>query len=258
MNLLTATGEASQFLGKADVEIKVGNDTFKHEILLAEIKDTAILEMDFLSSYGIDVLFSKSCLKVKSETIPCFTRKGDVKCSIISVVETVEIPPESEMIIKGRAVGPISYDSVGIVESTEHFVEKTGLLRAKAVVQQESNCIPLRLANFSTEPVVVHRHTIAATIESDRIDEKKHVRMVGATSGSPEGVIPDHLTEVYDKGCKQLGDFQKEKLKDVFSKSSADIGYTDLVKHKINIITLYKKSTISITCVLLKVGHLSK
>jgi hypothetical protein len=61
-----------------------------------------------------------------------------------------------------------------------------------------------------TEPVVVHKHTIAATIESDRVDEKKHVRMVGATSGSPEGVIPDHLTEVYDKGCEQLGDFQKE------------------------------------------------
>jgi hypothetical protein len=49
------------------------------------------------------------------------------------------------------------------------------------------------------------------------------------------------LTEVYDKGCDQLGDFQKEKLKDflidfqdVFSNSLADIGYTDLVKHKIN------------------------
>jgi hypothetical protein len=45
-------------------------------------------------------------------------------------------------------------------------VEKTGLLIAKAVVQQKSNCIPLRLANFSTEPVVVHKNTKAATIES--------------------------------------------------------------------------------------------
>jgi hypothetical protein len=76
-------------------------------------------------------------------------------------------------------------DSVGIVESTEHFVEQTGILIARAVVQQNSNCIPLRVANFSTEPVVVHIHTIAATTESDRVDEKKHVRMVGATSGSP-------------------------------------------------------------------------
>jgi hypothetical protein len=38
------------------------------------------------------------------------------------------------------------------------------------------------------------------------VDEKKHVRR--------ECVIPDHLTEIYDKGCDQLGDFQKEKLKD--------------------------------------------
>ena len=141
MNLLTATGEASQFLGKADVEIKLDSDTFKHEILLSEIKDTAILGMDFLRLHGIDVLFSKGCLKVKSVTIPCFTRKGDIKCTRISVVEMVHIPPENEMIIKGRAVSPISYDSVGIVESTEHFVENTGLLRAKAVVQQKSNCI---------------------------------------------------------------------------------------------------------------------
>jgi hypothetical protein len=50
-------------------------------------------------------------------------RTDDIKWSKISLVETVEIPPESEMIIKGRAVGPISYDSVGIVKSTEHFVE---------------------------------------------------------------------------------------------------------------------------------------
>jgi hypothetical protein len=44
---------------------------------------------------GIDVLFSKYCLKVKGETISCFTRTGDIKWSQISLVETVEIPPES-------------------------------------------------------------------------------------------------------------------------------------------------------------------
>ena len=47
MSLLTATGEASQFIGKVDLEIKLGDHVFKHEFLLAEIKDTAILGMDF-------------------------------------------------------------------------------------------------------------------------------------------------------------------------------------------------------------------
>jgi hypothetical protein len=38
MSLLTATGEASQFIGKVDFEIKLGVHVFKHEFLLAEIK----------------------------------------------------------------------------------------------------------------------------------------------------------------------------------------------------------------------------
>ena len=95
MNLLTAIGGATQFLGKADVEIKLCNHTFKHGILLAEIKGTTILVTNCLCSRGIDVLFSKYCLKVKGETISCFTRTGDIKWSQISLVEKVEIPPES-------------------------------------------------------------------------------------------------------------------------------------------------------------------
>jgi hypothetical protein len=35
MSLLTATGEASQFIGKVDFEIKLGVHVFKHEFLLA-------------------------------------------------------------------------------------------------------------------------------------------------------------------------------------------------------------------------------
>jgi hypothetical protein len=54
--------------------------------------------------HNIDLLFSKGCIKVKEDFFPCFTNKGDPKCCIISVAETVEIPPESEEIIKVRSV----------------------------------------------------------------------------------------------------------------------------------------------------------
>jgi hypothetical protein len=53
----------------------------------------------------------------------------------------------------------------------------------------------LRLENFSTEPVVVHKNTIAATIKSARVDERKHVRRVGAAPGSLEGVIPFYFRQ---------------------------------------------------------------
>ena len=40
----------------------------------------------------------------------------------------MEIPPESEKIIKGQVCGMAKYDSVGIIESRENFVKNTGLL----------------------------------------------------------------------------------------------------------------------------------
>ena len=145
MSLLTATGEASQFIGKVDLETKLGDHIFKHEFLLAKIK--AILGMDFFMKHKIDLLFSKGCIKVKEDFIPCFTNKGDPKCCRISVGETVEIPPESEKMIKGQVCGMVKYDSV----------ENTGPLIATAVVQHNSNVIPLRVANFSQQPVTVHK-----------------------------------------------------------------------------------------------------
>lgn len=59
-----------------------------------------------------------------------FSYLGDPKCCRISVAETVEIPPECEKIIKGQVYGMVKYDSVGIIESNENFVENTGLLIA--------------------------------------------------------------------------------------------------------------------------------
>jgi hypothetical protein len=60
MNLLTAIGGATytQFLGKTDVKIKLCNHTFKHGILLAEIKGTTILVTNCLCSHVVLMYYS--------------------------------------------------------------------------------------------------------------------------------------------------------------------------------------------------------
>lgn len=165
MNLLTATGQASAFIGKIMLDIRLKNHIFTHEFLLANIKDEAILGMDFFMKHNVDLLFSKSCMKIKGDFIPCFTNRGDPKCCQISVAETVEIPPQSEKIIKGQPCGVIKYDFIGMIESNKSFVEKTGLIIANAVVQQYSNVVPIRVANFGMKAKTVYKNTIAANFE---------------------------------------------------------------------------------------------
>ena len=170
--------------------------------------------------HKIDLLFSKGCIKVKEAFIPCFTNKGDPKCCRISVAETVELPPESEKIIKGQVCGIVKYDSVGIVESNEIFVENTGLLIINAGVQHTSNVIPLRVSNCSHQLVTVHRNTIAAKFEPAdvRAVVNKPITRVHCVNVSPGLDLPEHLTELYNKSLK----------------ASSDIGYIELIQHGIN------------------------
>ena len=66
--------------------------------------------------HRVDLLFSKSCMKIKGDFIPRFTNKGDPKCCRIYVAETIEISPQSEKIIKGQPCDVIKYDSIGMIE----------------------------------------------------------------------------------------------------------------------------------------------
>ena len=63
--LVTATGECSPFYGKAEVEISLGNQKLKHQILFADIKNDGILGIDFLSANGCDVLSNRDHLMLK-------------------------------------------------------------------------------------------------------------------------------------------------------------------------------------------------
>jgi hypothetical protein len=204
--------------------------------------------------HKIDLLFSKGCIKVKEAFIPCFTNKGDPKCCRISVAETVEIPPESEKIIKGQVCGIVKYDSVGIVESNEIFVENTGLLIINAGVQHTSNVIPLRVSNFSHQPVTVHRNTIAAKFEPAdvRAVVNRPITRVHCVNVSPGLDLPEHLTELYVNVSPGLdlpehltelyvnvspGLDLPEHLTELYNKSSkasSDFGYTELIQHGIN------------------------
>ena len=48
MQLVTATGESSPFLGKAEIEITLGGQKIMHDVLFADVKNDGILGIDFM------------------------------------------------------------------------------------------------------------------------------------------------------------------------------------------------------------------
>ncbi|VDH94483.1 Hypothetical predicted protein, partial [Mytilus galloprovincialis] len=108
------------------------------------------------------------------------------------------------MIVSGESDEPIFRGLAGLIEPNEKFMEKNGLLVARSIV---------------------HPEIVAG----------------GQTIVNKGRQLPDYLHEVFESNQANLDKDQKEKFRDllieysdIFSKSSEDIGLTDLVEHTIN------------------------
>jgi hypothetical protein len=61
---------------------------------------------------------------------------------------TTYVPPNTEIIAKGQSMDLISKDLMGLVEHTDKFVNKNGLLLARAIINLNKEEIPLNKISF--------------------------------------------------------------------------------------------------------------
>ena len=114
--LITATGECSPFYGKAKINITLGRQNLQHEILFADIKNDGVLGINFLSANHCDMLLSRDHLVLNGKRLACFrsTENAPPACCRIALLGNVEIPPECEIIVKGRPVDRFDKDGIGM------------------------------------------------------------------------------------------------------------------------------------------------
>ena len=247
INLITATGESSPFIGQIDVGICLGNKVYYHNVLVTDIFNEGILGMDFLVTHQCDVLLSQNQLKIKGEIIQCFHYASSAKsCYRVAIQETIVVPPNSEIIIPGESSDPIFRDPIGLIEPNERFMEKNGLLVARSIVKSGMHNIPLRIINVNDESCTLYKGTVVATCSKIKESDVQSSEFVNNVAKSHNELykgkqLPIHLIDMYESCQTGLKEGQKKIFKDllieyssVFSESSDDIGLTNLVEQTIN------------------------
>ena len=133
-----------------------------------------ILGTDFLSANRCAVLLSKDHLVVlNGEKIACYrsTNEAQPSCCRIALMENVQVPPGSEMTVKCRPLDNFDKDSVGILEASETFASRYGLLVAKALVSPKMGTVPLRIMIVLDQPCFLRKSTVVAVYEP--VDEER-------------------------------------------------------------------------------------
>ena len=96
-------------------------------------------------------------------------------CCRIAILEGVEILPESEIVVKGRLLGLFDLNSVGTLEGTRQFVDRSGLLVARALVSPETGSVPSRIMNLNDQPFFLHKNTVTAMYEPKETERLESV-----------------------------------------------------------------------------------
>ena len=157
----------------------------------------------------------------------------------VSGRQSVVIPARSISIIEGsvaRPSGNMTYQAlVEEIDTTKHPIPN-GLSIAPAFINvTNSGKIPLQVANFSSQDVILKPRTVLGNITPA---ERYHKENGDPTRNSQPRDVTDQITNAMEVGqlnksqIKQLRELV-ESHQDIFSMSDDDIGFCDLVEHRI-------------------------
>ena len=196
--LIAANGEPLQVYGEACLKFMLQGHLVKHDVIVCDLPGAeAIMGIDLIEDLGGVLDVSNGTLHAKSlgATLKLH-RSGVSKCSRVALVDTMIVPPRSEVMLAGRKVGDRwnTKEKIGIVEPSTQLPENGQILVAKALVSAEQECVPLRVANLTDETVVLRRGTVAGILKPvDEVcgdDASEHAKQCQV---SEEADLPEHL-----------------------------------------------------------------
>ncbi|XP_055898069.1 uncharacterized protein LOC129928253 [Biomphalaria glabrata] len=236
-SLKTASGELMAIKGLIDITVQIGNQSFKHEFLIADVTDDCIIGLDFMLKYGISLNIGGGTLQCGDLEVPLLgdENEEDGRVRRIKLVENTTLPAKSEMIIWGKIENGYPTTGTALVESLD--TNPNGIEVGKTLVMIGKDLmVPVRIMNLGTEKHLREGSTIAGCHALEMIrncsSENPYERLE-----SSEPHVTKLLTEVktilskeqYTKAEQFLREFS-----DILPSDEMDFGRTNLILHRID------------------------
>ncbi|CAC5387925.1 PNPLA8 [Mytilus coruscus] len=100
--LYTADGTKHVVKGQVNVQVKLGTEIFKQNVIVANIEELAgILGMDYLETQDVEIQIGKRVLKIKGKNVQLEKSKSNI-CARVKLSNDITIPVHSEMLIESH------------------------------------------------------------------------------------------------------------------------------------------------------------
>ena len=242
-SLLRTVGTATVTVG-----IKDRGNMFSHAMVVADIESPVVIGLDFLREHKCVLDLARNRLIMGNHA-----QLGKVPARMpslyrISVVETVDVPPMSEMIIPGKVDGQAHF-TLGMVENGDCSLCDGNVAVGKVLINPTLNCIPIRVMNMSSESQTLYQDMNVAqcepvmnTCELGCSEDNQEVETGDENAETEDSVsreVPQYLNVVFEGWDQRLTDNQQGVAKDLvldfqdtYVKSRDELSTTHVDSHR--------------------------
>ncbi|KAJ8949380.1 hypothetical protein NQ318_007476, partial [Aromia moschata] len=209
--LRTATGDPATIRGETNVTIVIGNVSFEHRALVAEIEDELIIGMDIMNTKGFELDFKNNVLKINGEEI-VLHRKTEETIRVV-LAEDTAVPERSEMILDAHLDGNPCVGNIMMFEPRSHDGEVArGIAVGKALLRTEKT-VPVRIMNLNHHPVNLRKGIVLGYCSS----VSSVIRKLDAQENSVRKITGE-LANLLSSSSRSLRSDQTTKLRSLITK----------------------------------------
>ena len=239
--LLAANGTSIPVLGWTSLRANVGSSPIEINGLVCEHVSEVMLGIDWLHDNDVTWNFTRGEVVIAGRTHTLAAKKHHQSwCRRVVLSRQVTVPPMSQIDLPTKAV----YNSIRQSEdsfadyawSTDSRELKKKVLVARTLVPNRAEDLPVRILNATKKPVTLHKGTMIGELQlvlpievSPKVEKKPR--------DTDEEVVEDLMKNVSSSFPEEARTELKQILEEnisVFSKGDYDLGWTDLVTHKID------------------------
>jgi hypothetical protein len=241
--LHAVNGEPMFIDGSVSLPVKIGQQWYDLTFMVCDVNLDGILGQDFLKQYVDSINYKHACLVIGSDRVPLWTGGQGLQVCRVEMQETVQLPPHSRMWVPVKIPQHEHLAPNGFIEPSFELMGKHEVTLMAGIIQTKTDTV-VNVLNYGPDMITLHRNTCLGTCESYYEPPPSESSIIASISDcdiNTSSSLPSHLQDLFERSSTHLSESEKQdlintlfKYQDVFSKSSDDIGHTNLVQHSIN------------------------
>ena len=244
----SVTGSMVKPEGQAVFKMNLGKGiSIRQRFIIVETESPLLLGLNFFKRPEVSWIAGADTIDIKGNTMNCEVVSNEARVWEVRVQGRTVIPPGCETLVPGRITGKphIMHGVVGPAPDNPSVMSPHyGLgsyqgeqeIRVAHCVVSVQETVPVRVANFGTEPKLLREGTVIGTFQKGVVQESEdYNEEVGIEE------VPTHLRDMWEKCAPNLPGSQADTVKSMlrknqnsFSRSKGDYGKYSQVTHSIN------------------------